>query len=92
MSGSLRPWPIVIQVCDNDERYYMLDEGHLQEAAVQPRETRLAWLSKRWSPMAVRSDTDVDVVIVPDDETTWDDFDAFVDDFVQWRKTTGFNR
>lgn len=74
---------IVVQVCDNDDRFYRLPDECLAEAVQQPRESRMAWLRERWKPTSVHTDSDVDVVIVPDDYEGWEAFEEFAEEYTE---------
>lgn len=73
---------VVIHVAANDDRYYEIDEIDLIEAAEIPIEEnkRMAWLRHRWYPTRVHSDSEVDLVIVPDDYEGWEAFDEYVNE------------
>ncbi len=75
------PNTILIQVCTNTDRFYSLDGSHLTEAVKQPRETRMSWLYDRMESTWVHDTNMVDVVIVPDEEDGWDDFEDFVGEY-----------
>ncbi len=75
------PNTILIQVCANDDRFYSLDSSHLIEAVKQPREARMSWLYNRMERASIHTTNMVDVVIVPDDVESWDDFEDFVEEY-----------
>lgn len=73
---------IVIHVVENDDRFYEINEVDVIEAGEIPVEEgkRMGWLRDRWHPTRVHSDTEVDIVIVPDDYEGWEEFDKYVNE------------
>jgi len=78
---------LVLMIMRNDERYYLVDEDVLQRSLEIPRTERLAWLYgkdgdvERLTATTIHSDEEMDVSLVPDDETSgWDDYEEQLKD------------
>ncbi|MBD3675612.1 MAG: hypothetical protein HUJ26_19035 [Planctomycetaceae bacterium] len=75
---------IILHVITNDDRYYEIDKADLIEAANFPiqENKRVNWMRDRWAPAQVHSDSEVDIVIIPEDQEGWEAFDEYVSESV----------